>query len=243
MINKLSGGSMYNFNDEKERYESYFLNEGAVNYILGMDRANLEIQLEEAKKHCEIPARDADDLVNQIRAGDFLGVERESPWDFSSIPVLDYTGETHNFPRCQALFNLVNKWGYKRPYKYFQIVYSSDFLVVWFGDVLVGGPIFWLSTGNVIYKVIYYHKELRLYPNICTMTNYVAGLDETSLDNVVKKYYKSLRYFDPKFKILAHASGYKTIELDKYFRKGFFYKGPKYNYTEYKYVNHSSVVC
>jgi hypothetical protein len=37
---------------------------------------------------------------------------------------------------------------------------------------------------------------------------------------------------------LEHANGYKTIALDKYFRKGFFYKGPKYNYTEYKKVNY-----
>jgi hypothetical protein len=178
---------MHNFNDEKEKYESYFLNEGDINFILEMDRNNLETQLKEAKKHCKIPARNAGDLIDQLKDSDFLTVERESPWDFSSMPVLDYTGEIRDFSRRVALFNLVNKWGYKRPYKYFQIVCSSDFLVVWFGDVLVGGPVFWLSAGNVIYKVIYCHKELMLYPNICNETNFAAGLDETSLDNVVKK--------------------------------------------------------
>jgi hypothetical protein len=87
---------------------------------------------------------------------------------------------------------------------------------------LTGGSIFWLSTGNVIYRTLYFHKPLRLYPNICNEKDFVTDLGEISLDNVVKKYHKSLRCFDPNFKILEHEIGYETIDLDKYFEKGFF---------------------
>jgi hypothetical protein len=226
---------------QKDMYESFFLNEGAINFVLEMDGGNLEnleVELKKAKKYCEIPAENANDLINQLKDSNFLGIARETPWEFSSISVLDYTGEVRKFACCHALFGFINAWGYKRPYRYFQIIYSSDFLVLWLGHALTGGPIFWLSTGNVIYRTLYFHKTLRLYPNICNEKDFVTDLDETSLDNVVKKYHKSLRCFDPNFKILEHEIGYETIELDKYFEKGFFYKGPKYNYNEYKKINY-----
>jgi hypothetical protein len=79
-----------------------------------------------------------------------------------------------------------------------------------------------------------------LYPNVCNKPELVIGLDQTSLDTVVKKYHKYLRTFDPNFKSLEHETGFQTIELDQYFQKGFFYKGPKWNYNEYKKVNYYS---
>jgi hypothetical protein len=210
---------------QKIMYESYFLNKGVIQFILEMDKANLEIQLEKAKKYCDISAKDADDLQNQLQNTNFLSVKRVSSWEFSSIPVLNYTGKVRNFDYCRANFSLVNSWGFKRPYRYFQIIYSSDFLVTWMGYVLTGGPIFWVSIENTVYRIIYLHKELRLYPNICTEPELVTGLNPIALDNVVKKYHKCLRVFDPSFKMLEHETGFKTIELDQYFQKGFFIKG------------------
>jgi hypothetical protein len=224
------------------KYEFYFLNEGAINFMLEMDKKDLEIQLKEAKKHCDIPAKDAEDLKNQLQDTDFLSVERISPWEFSSIPILDYTGDIHKFGYCRANFSLVNKWGYKQPYRYFQVIYSDDFFVVWLGYVLIGGPVFWVSIGNTVYRIIYHHKNLRLYPNICNEPELITGLDQISLDGVIKKYHKSLRVFDINFKIVEHETGYRTIDLDKYFQNGFLYKGPKYNYTEYKKINYYSWV-
>jgi hypothetical protein len=228
--------------EQKMEYEFYFLNEGAINFMLEMNKNDLEIQLKEARKHCDIPAKDATDLQNQLRDPDFLSVKRISPWKFSSIPVLNYTGDVHNFGCCRADFNLVNKWGYKQPYRCFQIIYSDDFFVIWLGYVLIGGPVFWVSIGNTVYRIIYLHKTLRFYQNICSGPELVAGLDQTSCDNVIKKYHKCLRRFDPNFRIIEHETEYKTIALDQYFQKGFFYKGPKYNYAEYKKVNYYSWV-
>lgn len=224
--------------DEKMEYESYFLNEGAINFILTMEKDDLEIQLIEAKKYCDIPVRDAGDLQNQLQDTKFLSIERASQWEFLTIPILNHNGDVHNFGYCRANFSLVNKWGYKKPYRYFQIIYSEDFFVIWLGYALIGGPIFWVSTENTIYRIIYLHKELRLYPNICINPELVTNLNPILLDNVIKKYHKHLRYFDPKFILLEHENGYKTIDLDQYFSKGFFYKGPKWNYNEYKKVNY-----
>jgi hypothetical protein len=106
--------------------------------------------------------------------------------------------------------------------------------------VLIGGPIFWVSIENTVYRIIYFHKTLRFYSNICNGPE--LGLDQVALDKAVKKYHKCLRRFDPNFRIIEHETGYKTIELDQYFQKGFFYKGPKYNYAEYKKVNYYSWV-
>jgi hypothetical protein len=224
--------------EEREKYESYFLNDGAINFILKMGKDAWKSQLKEAKKYCDIPAKDTKDLLNQLREPDFLSVERSSSWEFSSLQTLNYDGKVNNFGCCRANFDLVNKWGYKSPYRYFQLVYSDDFFVVWLGYILIGGPIYWISVDNSVYRMIYLHKKLRLYPNVCNEPEPVAGLDPQSLDNVVKKHHKKLRYFDPNFKMLEHTSGYKTIELDDCFKKGFFYKGPKYNYDEYKKVNY-----
>ena len=224
--------------EKKTEYESFFLNEGAIDYILKMGKKSLETQLKEAKKYCFIPVENAEDLKNQLRDADFLGIERGSPWEFSSVPILNYNGEIHNFGCCRANFILVNKWGHKQSYRYFQIVYSDDFSVGWLGYVLIGGPIFWVSIGNKAYRIIYEHKILKLYQNICDDAEPVTDLNPQSLDSVVKKYYKRLRGFDPNFKMLEHDTGYITIDLDQYFQKGFFYKGPKWNYDEYKKVNY-----
>ena len=91
--------------------------------------------------------------------------------------------------------------------------------------MLIGDPIYWISYQNTVYRLTYNHKELDLFPNICKEPELVVGLDHTSLTNVVKKYHKSLRYFDLNFRMFEHPTGVKTILLDEYFQKGFFFKG------------------
>ena len=63
-------------------------------------------------------------------------------------PVLNYTGEVRNFACCFADFGRVNKWGFKKPYQYLQIIYSDDLFVRWFSNVLSGSPEFWVSLNN-----------------------------------------------------------------------------------------------
>ena len=226
-----------NKKEKSKMYESFFLNEGAINYIKKMNRDELENQLREAKKYCTIPVKDAEDLLNQIKDADFLGIERISPWKFTTIPVLNNTGEVRNLSCCRANFGHVNKWGQKSSYKYFQIIYSDDLYVTWLGNILSGRPVYWVSVDNTVCRITYNHKTLTLYPNICSEPELIAGLDQVNMDNVVKKYHKQLRIYDPKFIIMEHETGYKQINLDNHFPKGFFYKGPKYNYNEFKKVN------
>jgi len=224
--------------EKREMYQSFFLNEGAINYILKMNKGALEDRLKVAKNYSSIPATDAEDLLSQLQDVDFLSIERISPWEFSTIPVLNYNGEVRNLSCSHANFGRVNKWGNKQPYKYFQIIYSDNYFVTWFGNILTGGPVFWVSVKNTICRITYNHKTLTLYPNICSEPELLVGLDQVNMDNVVKKYYKHLRIYDPKFIVLEYETGHKQINLDNHFPKGFFYKGPKYNYGEFKKVNY-----
>ena len=224
--------------DEKREYESYFLNEGWINSMLQRDENNLEAFLGNAKDYCDIPAKDAAELKIILREPDFLGIERRSEWEFLQIPVLNQNGEVYNFGYCRADFGLINKWGYKQPYRYFQIIYSDDNIVRWMGYVLIGDPIYWISLDKNVYRVTYHHKSLDILPNVCKEQELVTGLAPVLLDTVVKKHHKALRYYDPNFVMFEHPLGFKYIKLDQYFPKGFFYKGPKYNYDEYKKVNY-----
>jgi hypothetical protein len=53
--------------------------------------------------------KDAGDLQNQLQDTNFLSIERISPWEFSSVDTLDFTGEARTFGSCRANFGLVNK--------------------------------------------------------------------------------------------------------------------------------------
>ena len=65
-------------------------------------------------------------------------------------------------------------------------------------------------------------KNLKIFPNVCNETESVAGLVPETFDNVVRKHFKKLESeFD--------SSEKQRIELDRYFKKGFFYKGPRYD--------------
>ena len=116
---------------KKMEYEAYFLNKGSINYILKrMNENYLKKQLKKSGKYCNIPVKDVGDLKSQLRDTDFLGIERVSPWEFLSFPVLDNSGVIRDFGYCQANFDIVNKWGHKQPYRSFQVIYSDDFSVL-----------------------------------------------------------------------------------------------------------------
>jgi hypothetical protein len=117
--------------EERKFYESFLLDESGIELICKRSVAH---HLKEAKKYCYIPVKNTDDLRNQIKEPDFLSIERASQWEKSSIPVLNFDGNIHNFDFCHADYNILNKWSHKRFYKCFQIIYSDDFSVIWFGE-------------------------------------------------------------------------------------------------------------
>jgi len=82
--------------------------------------------------------------------------------------------------------------------------------------------------------ITYLHKRLWLYPNACVEPESVSGLDTILLDNIVNKYEK--RYSND-----YTVNDSQKIELDQCFKKGFFYKGPKYDFKNrlpcYDYIS------
>jgi len=74
--------------------------------------------------------------------------------------------------------------------------------------------------------ITYLHKRLWLYRSACIESESITGLDPILLDNIVKKHEKrlSLDYI---------SNDSQNFELDKCFKKGFFYKGPKYDFKNH----------
>jgi len=209
--------------ETKKFYESCLLGESGIKFVCKRSSAS---NLKEAKKYCYIPVKNFDDLLNQIKEPDFLSIKRVSEWENSSIPILNFDGNIHNFDFCRADYNIINKWGHKRFYKCFYIFYSDDFSVIWFGE-RIDKPVFWVSMEKTIYMFTYLHKRLLLYPNACFETELVSGLDTRLLDNIVKKYEKRFSNDYP-------TNDRIEIELENCFKKGFFYKGPKYDFENHK---------
>jgi hypothetical protein len=223
-VTKKEKEELIDFKQEmKDFYESFLLGEGAIEYVINIHDATLKSHLQDAKKFCYIPVENIDDLRNKLQDANFLSIERVSPWEIASIPVLNYDGDVHNFGYCRANYNIVNKWGHKRFYKCFQIIYSDDFFVRWFGCELIRKPVFWVSVEKMIYGITYSHKQLWLYPSACKEAEAAAGISPMFLDSTVQKYWRQL------------SNKYETnierkLELDQCFKKGFFYKGPKYDF-------------
>jgi len=217
--------------ETRQFYESFLLDESGIEFIC---KRSLKQSLKDAKKYCYIPVKNYDDLINQIKETNFLSIERASEWENTTIPILNYDGNTQNFGYYRGNYNIVNKWGHKRPYKCFKIIYSDDFIVRWFGSEKVekslseiNTPLFWVSIEKMINGITYLHKRLYLYPSACCESESICGLDSILLDNIVKKYEKqfSLNYTE---------NIIKEIELDQCFKKGFFYKGPKYDFKNHE---------
>ena len=193
----------------------------------------------------------AEYLQYQTQGNDFISFERISPWETSSIPVLNYDGDVHNFACCQANHNIVNKREHKKLYGYLKIIYKDGF-ITWFGSEIgriseFGGkfdfelydePMFWISVKNTVYRLTYSHGNLRLCPNACSEVETLTCLDTTALDNVVQKHHKRMMDFD--VINLNHRFGKKTIALAEYFEKGFFYAGPKYDFRD-PHSNYSKI--
>ena len=206
---------------ERKFYEALLLGKFSIErYVCKLAS---DARLKEAQKYCYIPVKNVDDLRKQIQEPNFLSIERASRWKKSTIPVLNSDGNTRKFGYCHANYNIVNKWGHKRFYDCFQIIYSDDFIVRWFGSEEHVKPLFWVSDKKTVYRINYRHKQLYLYPGACDESESVRGLDTILLDNIVIKYWE-------KFSNSLYTNIAQVIELDQYFYKGFFYKGPKYDF-------------
>jgi hypothetical protein len=204
-------------------YEALLLDKSVIERYV-CNRVN-DTLLKEAQKYCYIPVKDVDDLRKKIQEPNFLSIERASRWKKSTIPVLNYDGNTYKYSYYRANYNIVNKWGHKDFYKCFQIIYSDDFIVRWFGCNEHEKLFFWVSDKKTIYRINYRHKLLYLYPSACgeSESESVRSLDTTLFDNLVKKY-------EEKFSNYFYTDTAQRIELGQYFKKGFFYKGPKYDF-------------
>jgi len=212
--------------ETKKFYESCLLGESGIEFVCKQPGESLKHHLKEAKKYCYIPVKNIDDLRNQIKEKNFLSIERISQWEKSYVPVLNFDGNIYKFSFCCADYNIVNKWGHKGFYKCFQIIYSEDFNVLWFGEKN-DKLLYWVSKEKTIFMITYLHKRLYLYPNACFESELVSGLDTKLLDNIVKKYEKRFSNDYP-------TNDRIEIELENCFKKGFFYKGPKYDFENHK---------
>jgi hypothetical protein len=249
----------------------YLLNEEIVQRdILRFKKEDLQKNLDILRKYHYVPNTDIDTIIEQLKDKDFISVARSSSWKAGRISTMNHKGGKTQFKCFTAVFDLVNKWGYRRPYCWFQIFLNDAGEVVWLGHILrgerkslygicqkgvswlghilrrnpqspvKGNHIYYLSSDNIVCRLTYRHKFIELFPNIYANPETVKDSYDERLDGLIITHHKQMRSFDPCFHFIENEEGKICIDLSEHFETGFFYKGPKWNYDEFKKVNYYS---
>jgi hypothetical protein len=115
-----------------------------------------------------------------------------------------------------------------------QLVFGKNKNVIWMDSVQTGErPVYYISDGKIFYRLTYHHKNLYVSFNIYKKDESTAGVTEHQMDEIIKNHYRKPLEHDPKFSMIENLNKGTIINLTEYFKKGFFYKGMKYNYEEY----------
>jgi hypothetical protein len=145
---------------------------------------------------------------------------RSSEWEYSTVPLIDLHQKNRQLVCCAAYFKNVNNFGREQPPALRKIFYNQDREIVWIKDSYLEF-VYFLFYGGKIYGIKYNHKKAK---------------------NQVMIIYKDIKRFMPKKTVKDNLDailleyenkphrqpGEISINLDGYFEKGFFYKGPKW---------------
>jgi hypothetical protein len=177
-----------------------------------------------------MPEGDIDVLLEQLRQKDFTQFCRISEWRYTETEVLNYDGEVNRFGTYIAEFGYVNKWGQKASCGEYKIIYNNNMNVVWMGHH--SEQKYFISLNDIIYNIHYGDTIIGFFPNACAGNEFIDVGDMTTFDDIIKESSWRLdrehRFMPENARIELEKGAVVFISIKEYFKKGFFYKGPKW---------------
>ena len=159
-----------------------------------------------------LPDGDIDTLLEEFRENNFTSYRRKGEWILTTVYIMNNDGNIYPYNSFTAVFRYINKWKQEEGFATYTIIVNKNNKIQWIGR----DSKYFVSYGERIYSFSYQHKEIMLFPNICTENKYFDWDDHSKNDNFVTKTMK-----EEKIGV--------SINLESHFEKGFFYKGPKWN--------------
>jgi hypothetical protein len=226
-----------------------FINEEDINYYKGISNDDIKKLIEKLfEGHREViglPNGDIDVLLEQFRENNFTEYRRKTEWHYTFTKVLDNDGTIKELNTKTARFDFINKWNQEEGwYQKYRIIVDDNMKILWIGRY--NEKQYFISVGDKIYEIEYEHKQIKLFPNISCEDEYFYEGNNKKNDCLVKKYKENMgtyRYgtIDNVKEIFKKEKIGVSISVDEYFKKGFFYKGFKWNknwnnYYGYDYI-------
>lgn len=235
--------------DNNMIYIHKFITENDVNYYKKMSNSEIKALIKKTfQGHREViglPDGDIDVLLEEFRKDNFTEYRRRTKWKHFSTKVLNNDGKVKTFDTKIARFDYINKWNQEEGwFQKYMIILDNNKKILWIGRY--NDRQYFISVGEEIYELQYNHKELILFPNVCSDNNYFDEESSDRNDIFIRRYFHNMGttrfesinnakdiFYNEKIKV--------SISLDEYFEKGFFYKGYKWNknwkdYHGYDYI-------
>ena len=186
-----------------------------------------------------LPEGDIDILLKEFREENFTSYIRKGEWKHDFIKILRSDGVICDYRTRIASFRYLNKWNQKSYSSKYMLIIDSDNKILWLGGVEENT--YFISVDRIIYSFKYEHKHFYFYPSITSNDEYFIDDNDVHNDNIINKYHKNSGIYRSStfcevVTIFKNEKIGLIILIDEYFKKGFFYKGVKWNkYYEYMY--------
>ena len=211
-----------------------FITEDDVNYYKSKTNDEIKKMFEndKAREWYGLPDGDLDVLLEQFRENGFTKYCRINNWRYSFTRILNNDGKINGYQTWLASFRYINKWNQEsEPHKY-RIITDDNMKILWIGRD--NDECYFISIGENIYCLGYWHQHITLFPNISSADEYFSEEDKASNDQLIIKYRnnmgcKGIRSLDNAKYIFQEEKKGIMVSLDDYFEKGFFYKGIKWS--------------
>jgi len=186
-------------------------------------------------KLSRLPKGDMDKLLMEFREEGFTKYIRCGNWRSGYTKVLNFDGKMKKMKTYKCAFRYKNKWNQKsRPITY-RIILNDNLEIIWIGflfknldkriydlpDYMIKDNYF-ISYNNKIYLFYYEHKTLNLLPSLFS-TDYFFDME-----NIINNDRLIIELNKREFQ--DNEEGIISIDLKEYFERGFFYKGPRWNW-------------
>jgi hypothetical protein len=194
-----------------------FVNEYDVNYYRQKTDEEIKSIIDffpdsKGRKPYGFPDGDMDVLLTEFRSEGFTSLTRKNDWRNEWVCVLNNNGEVYRYKAFFSEFYYINKWGQEERAGKYRIICDDKLNILWIGHYK--DRRYFISIDTKIYEFWYEHKTIKLCPYTISVPDVIKTADEAI-------------YFDTA--IIDHDNSTILINLDEYFEKGFFYKGPKWN--------------
>ncbi|GHU54288.1 hypothetical protein FACS189442_0290 [Spirochaetia bacterium] len=177
--------------------KNYLLNRYYIdNYFCCLKDSEMKSVLKVFIKYGYIPDGDIHIMAEQIRDKNFITFTRTTPWYFSTLNSLDYTGNHRSFDYCKANFHLQNQWGRTSNEYRHLLVYTENLDIVWadlgnYTDFDINNHIEqedqFISKDGTVYYLVCILSTLWLFTNPCNKYSRLPDLQEDTLDGCIIK--------------------------------------------------------